>query len=77
MKALGDSLRNVGLGVGNWRFGVPVTLIASLVAIVLMALSSTDLSLQLTYPWAGGVGRRVAYEPLDLGFSLRALLRVV
>ena len=53
MKALGDSLRRVGLGVGNWRFGVPVTLIASLVAVVVMALSSTDLSLQLTYPWAG------------------------
>ena len=53
MLGLGDSLRKVGLGLGNWRFGVSVTLVASLVAIGAMALGSTDPSLQLTYPWAG------------------------
>ncbi len=53
MLGLGDSLRKVGLGLGNWRFGVSVTLVASLVAVVIMALGSTDPSLQLTYPWAG------------------------
>ncbi len=53
MVGLGDSLRRVGLGLGNWRFGVSVTLIASLIAIVAMYLGSSDPSLQLTYPWAG------------------------
>lgn len=63
MTAMGDSLRRVGLGAGDWRFGVPVTLVASLVAVVLMALSSGNLALQLTYPWAG---EWVGASPLNL-----------
>ena len=63
MIGLGDSLRRVGLGLGNWRFGVSVTLIASLVAILLMYLGSSDPSLQLTYPWAG---EWVGASPLNL-----------
>ena len=53
MAGLGDSLRRVGLGLGNWRFGVSVTLIASVASVGAMALGSADPSLQLTYPWAG------------------------
>ena len=62
---LGDSLRRVGFGLGNWRFGVSVTLVASLVAVVIMALGSTDPSLQLTYPWAG---EWVGASPFNLLF---------
>ncbi len=63
MLALGDSLRSVGWGLGDWRFGVSVTLTASLVAVVVMALGSADPSLQLTYPWAG---EWVGASPLNL-----------
>ena len=63
MLGLGDSPRKVGLGLGDWRFGLSVTLIASLVAVVIMALGSADPSLQLTYPWAG---EWVGASPLNL-----------
>ncbi len=49
---LGDG-RRVRFGLGNWRLGLPLTLLLGVAASLLMYLGSSDSALQGTYPWAG------------------------
>lgn len=52
----GGSLRDLGLRLGDWRFGIRAVLVSSLVAVPLIALSSGQASgLAAMYPWAGAV----------------------
>ncbi len=53
MGLFGMTLRNVGVRLGDWRFGLSATLATVIIAVPLLYLASSDVSLQSTYPWAG------------------------
>ena len=57
---LGIDLRDVGLRIGDARFGLTAALGGAVIAIPLMYLGSFDKGLEATYPWAGAwVGRSI------------------
>ena len=62
-------------GWGDVRFGVPVTLLASVLVLLLLALGSSDPDLQATYPWAGAQLGRSALTLL-LGLLLRVAYNI-
>ncbi len=49
----GVHLEGVGVGLGNLRYGLWLSLVGALAAIVLMAPVATLPAMQATYPWAG------------------------
>ena len=53
MGLFGLTPRDAGLRLGDVRFGLPVTLLLSLVMIPLMFVGATDARIQATYPWPG------------------------
>lgn len=58
MGIFGIRLRDVGVRLGDTRYGFPATLATIVIALPLIYLSTADASLQQTYPWAGAwVGR--------------------
>ncbi|HEX7022909.1 MAG TPA: CPBP family intramembrane glutamic endopeptidase [Trueperaceae bacterium] len=53
MMVLGDSPRQAGLRLGDWRFGWRVTAVGAVVAVLLMAVGARDAAVQAAYPWSG------------------------
>ncbi len=89
MLVFGDSFKEAGLRLGDVRFGLPATLVASLIAAVLLYTAGSFPQIQATYPWAGAWPGRsiltllawtmlyglyyISFEFFFRGFMLRVL----
>jgi len=71
----GRPLADLGLRLGDWRFGLTVTLPLALVMGAAMFVSGDDPALKATYPWAGAwagasLGNYASWAALYLGYYL-------